>query len=162
SGLIMTITALKTWLTEAAIHNILERTREITQMTMEDWFSAYCRGEGVAEIKVGQPNVRVGPKVEDVVHVMAHPEQRMVVGGNMNRAGTYKDFCYRNPPNFEGIVDLVISTKWIKEVESVFCTSKCLNSNKVAFASSLLQDWERHWWDVIEETKGEEEITLMT
>ncbi|GKB15188.1 reverse transcriptase domain-containing protein [Tanacetum coccineum] len=64
-------------LTEATIHHILERTREITQKTLEDWFAAYRRGEGVAENIVGQPNVRVGPKVEDVVHVMAHPEQRM-------------------------------------------------------------------------------------
>nr|GEV92891.1 hypothetical protein [Tanacetum cinerariifolium] len=63
---------------------------------------------------------------------------------------------------FEARMVVVISTKWIKEVELAFRTSKCPNSDKVGFASILLRDQARHWWDFIEETKGEEEIILMT
>nr|GEV42158.1 putative reverse transcriptase domain-containing protein [Tanacetum cinerariifolium] len=67
-----------------------DRTREITQKTLENWFAAIRKGESVAENILGQPNVHVGPRFEDAVHVVAHPEQHMVVGGNMNRAAIRK------------------------------------------------------------------------
>ncbi|GJS02257.1 hypothetical protein Tco_0318765 [Tanacetum coccineum] len=110
---------------------------------------AYHRGKGVVKNVMGQLDVRVELRVEDVFQVMAHLEQHVVIVGNMNQASTYKDICYCKPPDFEGIVDLIISTKWIKGVESVFRTSKCSNGDLVSFASSHLRDRARHWWDVI-------------
>nr|GEZ04733.1 hypothetical protein [Tanacetum cinerariifolium] len=73
----------------------------------------------------------------------------------MNEMATYRDFTACDVPRFDGVLDLIASTRWLAVVESVFRTSNCKEKIKVNFASNFLRDSAKMWmlrddiWEVI-------------
>ncbi|XP_024977648.1 uncharacterized protein LOC112515209 [Cynara cardunculus var. scolymus] len=57
-------------------------------------------------------------------------------------------FLTCKPPTFSGERDPVKAMCWIKEIESVFNTSKCSEEDKVIFVVSMLKSNALYLWDV--------------
>ncbi|GJS19237.1 hypothetical protein Tco_0447869 [Tanacetum coccineum] len=73
-----------------------------------------------------------------------------------NDMETYRDFTACDVPKFYGALDPIASTRWLAAVEGAFCTSNCKEKNKVNFASNLLRDSAKMWWEGKVFEKGEE------
>ena len=65
-----------------------------------------------------------------------------------NKEGDIKTFLACKPPTFSGERDLVKAMCWIKEMESVFNTIRCPETDKVRFAVSVLKSNALFWWEV--------------
>nr|GEX43059.1 hypothetical protein [Tanacetum cinerariifolium] len=63
----------------------------------------------------------------------------------MNEMATYRDFTACDVPRFDGVLDLIASTRWLVAIESAFRTSNCKEKNKVNFASNFLRDSAKMW-----------------
>lgn len=50
----------------------------------------------------------------------------------------YRDFSYTKPPEFRGIRDLIITSRWISNVDVYFFTCSCPEAQKVKFVLNLL------------------------
>ena len=73
-------------------------------------------------------------------------------GGNPNGPGVdleylkFAQFRKANPPSFRGAFDPDKTDEWIKAMEKVFSFLDCTNSQKVAFATYMLEvDTEFQW-----------------
>ncbi|KAJ9557909.1 hypothetical protein OSB04_012523 [Centaurea solstitialis] len=92
--------------------------------------------------------------------------------GRVNEAGssqsghtrnvTFKDFMACQPPNFLGEKDLVISSRWVSEVEGAFLTSFSPAEVKVRFAANLLRKAAKDWWNVVSSSRTPEQVAAMT
>ncbi|KAL7616656.1 hypothetical protein Lser_V15G04581 [Lactuca serriola] len=74
--------------------------------------------------------------------------------GNNERECNYKSFMACKPKEFHGKEGAVGLLKWIDSMESVLHISKCLERNKVEYASCLLQDRALTWWNTLVQTRG--------
>nr|KAJ0214492.1 hypothetical protein LSAT_V11C400215090 [Lactuca sativa] len=74
--------------------------------------------------------------------------------GNNERECKYKSFMACKPKEFHGKEGAVGLLKWIDSMESVLHISKCLERNKVEYASCLLQDRALTWWNTLVQTRG--------
>ncbi|GJR12911.1 zinc finger, CCHC-type, retrotransposon gag domain protein [Tanacetum coccineum] len=79
-----------------------------------------------------------------------------------NDMATYRDFTACDVPKFDGALDPIASTRWLAAVEGAFRTSNCKEKNKVNFASNLLCDSAKMWWEGKVCEKGEEWIRACT
>ena len=75
---------------------------------------------------------------------------------------SFKDFSACHPPTFHGGKDPVVSRRWIADLESAFYTSYCQDGAKARFASFLLRDGGRDWWEIVKESLSEEERDAIT
>nr|GFB71533.1 hypothetical protein [Tanacetum cinerariifolium] len=64
-----------------------------------------------------------------------------------NEMATYHDFTACDVPMFDGVLDLIASTRWLAAVEGGFRTSNYKEKNKVNFASNFLRDSAKMWWE---------------
>ncbi|GKA57099.1 putative reverse transcriptase domain-containing protein, partial [Tanacetum coccineum] len=75
---------------------------------------------------------------------------------------TYHDFTACDVPKFDGALDPIASTRWLAAVEGAFRTSNCKEKNKVNFASNLIRDSAKMWWEGNVCENGEEWIEACT
>ncbi|KAI3507713.1 hypothetical protein L1887_22704 [Cichorium endivia] len=52
--------------------------------------------------------------------------------------------------------------RWVKEMEAVFKTSKCINEDKVTYATSMLKAEALYWWDMETEVRGSDAVEKMS
>ncbi|GKB59773.1 zinc finger, CCHC-type, retrotransposon gag domain protein [Tanacetum coccineum] len=75
---------------------------------------------------------------------------------------TYKAFLNCNPAEFHRDSDPVIVTNWLKEIEDIFEISECSTRQRVKYASHLLKEEARHWWDMIKIARGDDVASVIT
>lgn len=59
------------------------------------------------------------------------------------------DFSNMKPPEFRSDKDLIISLRWISEVEGCFYTCSCPEDQKLKFALNVLRSGEKNWWEFV-------------
>ena len=65
---------------------------------------------------------------------------------NLQYARLFK--FYRNdPPFFHSNTDPVEAEEWLNKLEKIFRVMKCDDSQKVDFATYMLESDVEHWWD---------------
>ena len=58
-------------------------------------------------------------------------------------------FMKRNPPVFEGTMDLAVAEEWISMIEKIFEFVKIEDEDKVKCAVYKLRKDARIWWDTV-------------
>lgn len=57
------------------------------------------------------------------------------------------EFKRNNPSEFVGGYGPEKADLWIQEMEKIFCAMTCTNRQKVTFATYMLVDEAKYWWD---------------
>ncbi|GJV01732.1 hypothetical protein Tco_1335301 [Tanacetum coccineum] len=68
-------------------------------------------------------------------------------GTPVTKTGNYKEFISCQPFYFNGTEGAVGLIRWFERTESVFSRSKCVEENKVTFATGTLTDDALSWWN---------------
>ena len=79
-----------------------------------------------------------------------------------SRVVNYQDFSVCQLSIIEGKKDFVASTRWISEMEGAFHTSFCSAEVKMRFAVNLLRGPAKDWWNLIVQSRTEEQVERMT
>lgn len=128
-----------------AVPLIVEQNRDIIAKMMEERMNTNRRAEEVNEnmdqLQVEQPKGDEALKKDGC---------------------SYKYFLSCKPPEFKGSGDPVVSMRWLKEMENVFKTSKCSESDKVLYAVTMLKDEALYWWDMVSSMLGEGIVGQLT
>ncbi|KAI3807632.1 hypothetical protein L1987_23564 [Smallanthus sonchifolius] len=74
---------------------------------------------------------------------------------------TYKMFQDCKPYNFSGREGGIATLRWIEKTESVLAINKCVEEDKVLYASNLFKDQALEWWNNIIAAKGREAAYTM-
>ncbi|GJX21694.1 reverse transcriptase domain-containing protein [Tanacetum coccineum] len=74
----------------------------------------------------------------------------------MNAVPEVKGFSYKEfiPTNFKGAEGAVRLTRWFERSESVFLINKCVENDKVKYATSTLLDEALSWWNSVAQPIG--------
>jgi len=56
-------------------------------------------------------------------------------------------FHRNNPPTFKGGYDLEGAEAWLWEIEKIFRVTECQDHQKVLFATHILADEAKYWWE---------------
>ncbi|KAI3700218.1 hypothetical protein L2E82_44839 [Cichorium intybus] len=67
---------------------------------------------------------------------------------------TYKAFLGCKPKEFSGTDNPVQAMEWIMHIEKVFRVSKCVEGDKVEFATNQLAGNALHWWQIYSKSLG--------
>ncbi|GJZ08687.1 putative reverse transcriptase domain-containing protein [Tanacetum coccineum] len=78
------------------------------------------------------------------------------------RQGNYKEFISCQPFYFNGTEEAVGLIRWIERTESVFSCSKCVEENKVTFATGTLTDDALSRWNSYAQPIGIEQANKIT
>ena len=68
---------------------------------------------------------------------------------------TYRDFTACDVPRFTGVLDPIVSNRWITAVEGAFRNSGCYERKNVIYATKFLRDSAKTWWEGKVCEKGE-------
>ena len=102
------------------------------------------------------------PEIIGEIRKGGEPTPPLVVETPIEKLISYKHFKECDPPKFEGHKDVVITYKWLREMEAAFKLSKCREDQKVGFAVHSFQAEALYWWDTIEQSMGEIVVNQMT
>jgi len=91
----------------------------------------------------------------------SEPTREPVGESSTEQPISYKQFKQCDPPRFDGQKDVVLTYKWLREMEAVFKLSKCREDQKVGFAIQSFQAEALYWWDTIEQSMGEDVTSSM-
>lgn len=72
-----------------------------------------------------------------------------------------KKFLTARPREFHGVLDPIVVSDWIMEMENIFEICKCSEDQKVLYASFMLRRNALHWWNTITESHGKEIMRTM-
>lgn len=86
----------------------------------------------------------------------------LVVGQLWDHTLTFKDFHVCKDPEFFEKKDPVASMYWIVDIECAFQTNFSPEGSKTKFATCLLRDGARDYWDEVGHALGVEAIEAMT
>jgi len=50
---------------------------------------------------------------------------------------------------FRGESDRIQAEGWIRQIEKILCVMECTESQKVTFATFMLQGEAKHWWEIV-------------
>ncbi|GKD21258.1 zinc finger, CCHC-type, retrotransposon gag domain protein [Tanacetum coccineum] len=104
----------------------------------------------------------ISQTTENLKEILQKELEEFRKGGIMNdfrnEMATYHDFTTCDVPKFDGIFNLIASTRWLVVVEGAFRTSNYKEKNKVNFASNFLRDSAKIWWEEKVCEKGKEWI----
>ncbi|GJU03340.1 hypothetical protein Tco_1113678 [Tanacetum coccineum] len=75
-------------------------------------------------------------------------------GTPVAKTGNYKEFISCQPFYFSGTEGAVGLIRWFERTESVFSRSKCVEENKVTFATGTLTDDALSWWNAYTQPTG--------
>ncbi|KAK9077569.1 hypothetical protein SSX86_005906 [Deinandra increscens subsp. villosa] len=78
------------------------------------------------------------------------------------RGSSFKDFMACKPPQYAGDPDPIASHRWVTNVEGVIKRSHCEAADQVIFATGLLVDRAKDWWDAKVLEKGQAVTDALT
>ena len=78
------------------------------------------------------------------------------------RTLSFSDFCACGAPGFFGEKGPIASRRWLAGMANAFKMSFYLEGSKVIFASSLMKDRARDWWEEVGIALGGEALEMMT
>ncbi|GJV31231.1 reverse transcriptase domain-containing protein [Tanacetum coccineum] len=78
------------------------------------------------------------------------------------KTGNYKEFISCQPFCFNGTKGAVGLIRWFEQTESVFSQSRCVEENKVTFATGTLTDDALSWWNAYAQPMGIEQANRTT
>ncbi|GJU77093.1 reverse transcriptase domain-containing protein [Tanacetum coccineum] len=78
------------------------------------------------------------------------------------KTGNYKEFICCKPFCFNGTEEAVGLIRWFERTESVFLRSRCVEENKVTFATGTLTDDALSWWNAHAQPMGIEQANQIT
>ncbi|GJZ84888.1 reverse transcriptase domain-containing protein [Tanacetum coccineum] len=78
------------------------------------------------------------------------------------KTGNYKEFISCQPFYFNGTEGVVSLIRWFERTESVFSHSRCVEENKVTFATGTLTDDALSWWNAYAQPMGVEQANQIT
>ncbi|GJU76080.1 hypothetical protein Tco_1273150 [Tanacetum coccineum] len=81
---------------------------------------------------------------------------------NRNVISNYKGFMSCQPSYFNGMEGAVGLIRWFECTESVFSRSKCVEEDRVTFATSTLTDNALSWWNAYAQPIGIEQANRIT
>ena len=87
-------------------------------------------------------------------------------GGNPNGPGVdleslkFTEFRKANWPSFRGIFDPDKADEWIKAIEKVFSILDCIDRQKVAFATYMLEVDVEFWWNGVKQLLEEFQMEI--
>ncbi|GKB45623.1 putative reverse transcriptase domain-containing protein [Tanacetum coccineum] len=84
------------------------------------------------------------------------------IGTPVAKMGNYKEFISCQPFYFNGTEGAVGLICWFEQIESGFSRSKCVEENKVTFATSTLIDDALSWWNAYAQPIGIEQANKIT
>ena len=70
-------------------------------------------------------------------------------------------FCAYGAHAFHGERDPIVNRRWLIDIANVFNTSFCPEEANVRYASCLLKDQARDWWEKIGSDLGDDVIDAM-
>ncbi|KAK9055581.1 hypothetical protein SSX86_026665 [Deinandra increscens subsp. villosa] len=76
-------------------------------------------------------------------------------GERSKKRCSFKDFVSCHPPQYGGEVDPIACHRWIMNIEAVFRRVHCEPEDQVIYATGLLTDRAKDWWDAKCQEKGE-------
>ncbi|GJZ70544.1 hypothetical protein Tco_0634094 [Tanacetum coccineum] len=83
-------------------------------------------------------------------------------GTPVAKTGNYKEFISCQPFYFNGTEGVVGLIRWFERIESVFSRSKCIEENKVTFATGTLTDDALSWWNAYAQPTGVDQANQIT
>ncbi|GJV19020.1 hypothetical protein Tco_1368040 [Tanacetum coccineum] len=81
---------------------------------------------------------------------------------NRNVISNYKGFMSCQPSYFNGTKGAVGLIRWFERTESVFSRSKCVEEDRVTFATGTLTDDALSWWNAYAQPIGIEQANRIT
>ncbi|GJX52894.1 reverse transcriptase domain-containing protein [Tanacetum coccineum] len=81
---------------------------------------------------------------------------------NRNVISNYKGFMSCQPSYFNGTKRVVGLIRWFERTESVFSRSKCVEEDRVTFATGTLTDDAMSWWNAYAQPIGIEQANRIT
>ncbi|KAD6795357.1 hypothetical protein E3N88_06253 [Mikania micrantha] len=90
---------------------------------------------------------RVRKAIADYETARLNSETSNGTHNNNSKGCSFKTFLSYHPHIFRGPEGAVGLLRWIKEVESIFCMSRCSEENKVKFATGTLEGQALNWWN---------------
>ncbi|KAK9079891.1 hypothetical protein SSX86_001564 [Deinandra increscens subsp. villosa] len=78
------------------------------------------------------------------------------------KGSSFKDFMACKPPQYTGDPDPIASHRWVTNVEGVIKRSHCDAADQVIFATGLLVDRAKDWWDAKVLEKGQAVTDALT
>jgi hypothetical protein len=129
----------------------------------EDTNSSTGNVRGVEGNQQGQPNLENVPGLHQMMmqmvglaqqqHIMNNhismllsQQQEQFQNHQIKQRSGFMEFKRLNPPSFEGSIDPLEAEKWVQEIEKVFKVLKCLEEDKVTYATHMLQGLAQNWW----------------
>ncbi|KAJ0884063.1 putative retrotransposon gag domain-containing protein [Helianthus annuus] len=67
---------------------------------------------------------------------------------------TYKEFLACKPIEFAGNEGATAALRWLEKTEAVIRISKCVEEDKVMYASHLFKEEALEWWNTVLQAKG--------
>ncbi|GKD95337.1 hypothetical protein Tco_1375174 [Tanacetum coccineum] len=83
-------------------------------------------------------------------------------GTPVAKTGNYKEFISCQPFYFNGTKGAVGLIRWFEGTESVFSRSKCVEENKVTFATGTLTNDALSWWNAYTQPTRVEQANQIT
>ncbi|GKE55375.1 hypothetical protein Tco_1494560 [Tanacetum coccineum] len=94
--------------------------------------------------------------------IAAALEEQAATMANRNVISNYKGLMSCQPSYFNGKEGAVGLIRWFKRTESVFSRSKCVEEDKVTFATGTLTDDALSWWNAYAQPIGIEQANMIT
>ncbi|XP_021979416.1 uncharacterized protein LOC110875528 [Helianthus annuus] len=80
----------------------------------------------------------------------------------MTASCTYKKFLACKPTEFAGSEGATAVLRWLEKTEVVLKISKCVEEDKVMYASNLFKEEALEWWNTILQAKGSNMAYVMS
>nr|GEW03027.1 putative reverse transcriptase domain-containing protein [Tanacetum cinerariifolium] len=84
------------------------------------------------------------------------------IGTPVAKTRNYKEFISCQPFYFNGTEGAVGLIRWFERIESVFSHSRCVEGNKVTFATGTLTDDALSWWNAYAQPIGVDQANKIT
>ncbi|GJT64430.1 hypothetical protein Tco_1015910 [Tanacetum coccineum] len=103
---------------------------------------------GVRGGKGGRISVIIyGRSLETTGYLALEAQAATMANTNRNAISNYKGFMSCQPSYFNGTEGVVGLIRWFERTESVFSRSKCVEEDRVTFATGTLTDDALSWWN---------------
>ncbi|KAI3510608.1 hypothetical protein L1887_17735 [Cichorium endivia] len=137
-----------------------ELVEEITRVLQATLPTLLAEVQG--DVNRGAEKYGDGGDEEHGSHATNTPSLQNVNNNNDRKGCSYKTFQTCKPPTYYGDKNPITTMRWVKEMEAVFKTSKCINEDKVTYATNMLKAEALYWWDMETEVRGSDAVEKMS
>ncbi|GKB02046.1 reverse transcriptase domain-containing protein [Tanacetum coccineum] len=100
--------------------------------------------------------------IADGIAAALEAQAATMANTNRNVISNYKGFMSCQPSYFNGTEGAVGLIRWFEHTESVFSRSKCVEEDRVTFATGTLTDDALSWWNAYAQPIGIEQANRIT